>query len=144
MQCVRYAPDGSIFVSAGSDGKLFVYEGKEGDKVSELTDNGHSGSIYSFAFCQDSKKIISASADSTVKLWDLTTQKVISTCNFGDSSSAGVESQQVGCLWTKNHMLSVSLSGEINYLSEQSFNSPSKVLRGHQKGITTLAVGKDQ
>lgn len=128
VQCVKYAPDGSVFVSAGSDGKLFVYEGKEGEKIAEMSGGGHSSSIYSLAFCQDSKKIITASADATVKLWDVTTQKVISTCKFGEDGPA-IDSQQVGCLWARDHMLSVSLSGEINYFSEQLFNSPTRIIK---------------
>jgi len=129
VQCVKYSPNGDVFVSAGSDGKLFVYEGKEGEKIAEMTQNGHTGTIYSVGFSQDSKKLITCSADSTVKLWDVSTQQLISTCDFSDSFANAVDSQQVGCLWTKDHMLSVSLNGEINYFNEQTFNAPSRIVR---------------
>jgi WD40 repeat protein len=78
VQSVKYSPDGNVFVSAGSDGKIFLYDGKEGEKICEMNDQVHSGTIFSLAISADSKKMISASGDSTVKLWDLTTQKVIS------------------------------------------------------------------
>jgi WD repeat-containing protein 1 (actin-interacting protein 1) len=57
---------------------------------------------------------------------------------FGDS----VEDQQVGCLWQNNHVLTVSLSGRINYIN---VNAPAgdndfliRVLKGHSKSITAL------
>lgn len=37
-----------------------------------------------------------------------------------------VEDQQVGCIWQDSYLLSVSLSGYINYLD---VNNPSKPLR---------------
>lgn len=39
---------------------------------------------------------------------------------------SSVLDQQLGCLWQKDHLLSISLSGYINYLDK---NNPSKPLR---------------
>lgn len=39
---------------------------------------------------------------------------------------SNVLDQQLGCLWQKDHLLSISLSGYINYLDK---NNPSKPLR---------------
>lgn len=39
---------------------------------------------------------------------------------------SSVEDQQVGCLWQGSYLLTVSLSGFINYLD---VNNPSKPLR---------------
>lgn len=47
---------------------------------------------------------------------------VVTTFTMGSS----VLDQQLGCLWQKDHLLSVSLSGYINYLDR---NNPSKPLR---------------
>lgn len=47
---------------------------------------------------------------------------VVSTFPMGST----VLDQQLGCLWQKDHLLSVSLSGYINYLDR---NNPSKPLR---------------
>jgi len=46
VQDVRYAATGDHFASAGSDGKVFIYDGKEGNTLSELPD-AHKGSIVS-------------------------------------------------------------------------------------------------
>lgn len=36
VNCVRFSPDGAWFVSAGSDSKLCLFEGKEGDFLKEF------------------------------------------------------------------------------------------------------------
>ncbi len=58
---------------------------------------------------------------------------------FGDH----LDDQQVGCLWTPNHVLTVSLSGHINYINphaEASSEFVVKRLKGHNKSITALEV----
>lgn len=47
---------------------------------------------------------------------------VVNTFTMGSN----VLDQQLGCLWQKDHLLSISLSGYINYLDK---NNPSKPLR---------------
>lgn len=37
--------------------------------------------------------------------------------------------QQLGCLWQKDHLLSVSLSGYINYLDKNNPNKPLRVIK---------------
>ena len=37
-------------MSVGSDSKIFIYDGKTGDTVSEVDDSPHTGSIVSFPF----------------------------------------------------------------------------------------------
>jgi WD repeat-containing protein 1 (actin-interacting protein 1) len=46
VQDVRYAPTGDHFASVGSDGKLFLYDGKEGTTLGEFS-GGHSGTVVS-------------------------------------------------------------------------------------------------
>ena len=66
VNCVRYAPDGSVFVSAGSDKRVYVYDGKTGEKKAVFDDEkngGHTAGIYSASFSADSSKLLTASAD---------------------------------------------------------------------------------
>ena len=49
-----------------------------------------------------------------------------------------VDDQQLGCLWSGDFMLSVSLSGYINYLDPSSPSKPSRILKGHNKPITKV------
>ena len=45
----------------------------------------------------------------------------------------------MGNLWAGQHLLSVSLSGDINYL-DPAKDKPVRTVYGHQKGITAFAV----
>lgn len=66
--------------------------------------------------------MLSASGDKTSKIWDVNVNSVVNTFTMGSN----VLDQQLGCLWQKDHLLSISLSGYINYLDK---NNPSKPLR---------------
>jgi len=48
VQDVRYAPSGDHFASVGSDGKIFLYDGKAGEAVGEFSE-GHAGTAVSQA-----------------------------------------------------------------------------------------------
>ncbi|CAF4852907.1 unnamed protein product, partial [Rotaria magnacalcarata] len=56
--------------------------------------------------------ILTTSGDKTAKIWDITTGSAVQTYPFGTD----LKDQQVGCLWSGNHIISVSLSGQIAYL----------------------------
>lgn len=73
----------------------------------------------------DSSQLISASGDKTVKLWDVGTSTALTTFNMG----ADVMDQQLGCLWQKDHLLSISLSGYINYLDKSNPDRPLRTIK---------------
>jgi len=50
-----------------------------------------------------------------------------------------VEDQQVSCLWQGEYLLSVSLSGHINYLDRNNPDRPLRVLKGHNKNLSAAA-----
>ncbi|KAK0532900.1 WD40 repeat-like protein [Tilletia horrida] len=148
VQDVSYAPNGERFVSVGSDGKVFVYEGKTGDVLYELSAEvgasaGHSGTIFAVDFAPDSKRIVTASADGTAKVWDVDAKQVLGTWDFNGKSDLGASGagqdkaldQQVGVTWLAGEtdgFASVSLSGEINVVSAVSAGSSSaKVAKLH-------------
>ena len=61
---------------------------------------------------------------------------------FGSEFPMGsdVLDQQVSCLWQNNYLLSVSLSGFINYLDVNNPTKPLRVVKGHNRTITALAI----
>uniref|UniRef100_A0A8B9K6V1 WD repeat domain 1 n=1 Tax=Astyanax mexicanus TaxID=7994 RepID=A0A8B9K6V1_ASTMX len=131
---------GSRYASAGADGQIFLYDGKTADKQGTLGGaKAHEGGIYAVCWSPDSTQLISASGDKTVKLWDVATGTAVTTFNLGSD----VLDQQLGCLWQKDHLLSVSLSGYINYLDKNSPNRPLRVIKGHSKSIQCLTVHKE-
>ncbi|KAI8327787.1 WD40-repeat-containing domain protein [Chlamydoabsidia padenii] len=137
VNAVEFSPNGDHFVSAGADGKIFLYDGKTGDKVDELTcSDGHSGGIFSVAWSPDSTQLLSSSADTTAKIWDISAKKVVNTFELGTSA---IDGQQVGNLWQGDWLISTSLSGEFNYLDKNS-GKVSRQVDGHSKAITALTV----
>ncbi|KAJ1368086.1 hypothetical protein KIN20_029148 [Parelaphostrongylus tenuis] len=140
VNVTRYSPDGSHFASAGADGKVVIFEGTDGAKAGELVDQSvkggvaHSGSVFGLAWSPCGQKIATASGDRTVKIWNVSEKALDKTVTFGDS----VDDQQVGITWNPKALVSVSLSGFLNFIDTSG--NIFKVVHGHNKGITTLAM----
>ncbi|XP_010741628.1 WD repeat-containing protein 1 [Larimichthys crocea] len=139
VNCVRFSPDGSRFVTASADGQILVYDGANGERVSSLGgEKAHKGGIYAVSWSPDSSQLISASGDKTVKLWDVGAGTAVTTFNLGSD----VADLQLGCLWQKDHLLSISLSGYINYLDKNNPDRPIRTIKGHTKSIQCLTSHK--
>ncbi|VEN53481.1 unnamed protein product [Callosobruchus maculatus] len=140
VQAVRYSPQGNLFASAGFDGKVYLYDGVSSDLVGEVGAPAHQGGVYAVAWSPDGKQLLTASGDKTAKLWDVETRQVLSEFVMGTT----VEDQQVSCLWQNNYLLTVSLSGFINYLDVNDPTKPLRVVKGQHKPITSLALSEDR
>lgn len=139
-QAVRYSPDGTLFASAGFDGKIFLFDGATSELKGEIGSPAHKGGVYGIAWSPDGKQLLSCSGDKTCALWDVETMQRTTLFNMGNA----VENQQVSCLWQGKHLLSVSLSGVINYLDVDNPDTPLQVLMGHNKPITCLTLHPDR
>jgi WD40 repeat protein len=138
---VAFSPDGTYFVSVGADRKIFLFDGKDGSLKTEIKDEaGHKGSILSVSWSPDSKRFVTASADQSVKLWDAVSQKLLKTWSFGTPGS--IPNHQVGVVFTPRSdglIISLSLAGDFNYLTESS-DAPARVVSGHQNPLTALTL----
>ncbi|XP_059051926.1 actin-interacting protein 1 [Achroia grisella] len=139
-QAVRYSPDGSLFASAGFDGKIYLYDGATSELKGEIGSPAHKGGVYGISWSPDGKQLLSCSGDKTCAIWDIETLQRATLFNMGTA----VENQQVSCLWQGNHLLTISLSGVINYLDVDNPDKPRQVLMGHNKPITSLALHPDR
>ncbi|KAH7732053.1 Actin-interacting protein 1 [Aphelenchoides avenae] len=149
VHSVRYNKDGSFFASAGADGKarngiVVLYEGTEGAKVGEFLDEkckeaAHDGGVFAITWSPDGQKLASASGDKTVKIWDVASRSLQNTINFG----TGLEDQQLAVVWLNKLIVSVSLAGFVNYVDPETW-SISKMLKGHNKPITAVALSQDK
>lgn len=147
MQGVAFSPNGDHLISVGSDRAICVFDGKTGEFKSKILGGaeGHNGAIFSVSWSPDSKRFVTSSADQTVKLWDVETQNVTHTWKFGPGTGHTQPHQQVGVVWpnrTDGTIISLSLSGDLNYLNETD-DRPFRVVKGHQKSITALGVVPD-
>lgn len=139
VQAVRYSNDGKYFASGGFDGKVFLYDGNTSDLIAEIGSPAHKGGVYGVAWKPDGTQLLTASGDKTCKLWDIETKELVAEFVMGNT----VDDQQVSCLWQGEHLLSVSLSGFINYLDPQNPSKPLRILKGHNKPITAATLSDD-
>ncbi|KAI4313809.1 hypothetical protein L6164_026759 [Bauhinia variegata] len=142
VNCVRFSPDGSKFITVGSDRKGVIYEGKTGQKLGELSsEDGHQGTIYAASWSPDSKQVLTVSADKTAKVWDILEDgsgKVNKTLAF--SETGGVEDMLVGCLWQNDRLVVISLGGMINLYSAKDLDQSPLSFAGHMKNVTALTA----
>ena len=141
VHCVRYNKDGSLFASAGADGKVNIFEGAEGEKIGELIDssinNGvaHGGGVFGLAWDGQGKRLVTVSGDKTLKIWNVADKQLLSTLTFGTT----IEDQQLSVAWLNDVIISVSLAGFFYYVDPEKC-SINKVLKGHNKPITAMAI----
>ncbi|TIA92954.1 hypothetical protein E3P99_00414 [Wallemia hederae] len=137
VQDVRFSPDDSKFVSVGSDGALFVYDGASGETVHEEP-KAHSGSIYGVAWSADSTKFATTSADRFVKVWCASTFKELLSYEVGQ----GIQNQQVGIVWPANSdkVASLGVNGTLNLIDVSNKDSVTKEeIHGATRAITAFA-----
>ncbi|OWR55637.1 Actin-interacting protein 1, partial [Danaus plexippus plexippus] len=96
----------------------------------------HKGGVYCISWSADGKQLLSCSGDKTCAIWDVETRERTVTFNMGNA----VENQQVSCLWQRDHIITISLSGDITYLDPSNPEKPVRVVTGHNKPITCLAL----
>lgn len=136
VQDVQFGPSGDHFASVGSDSKIFLYDGKTGETVTELTDNPHKGTIMSCSWSPDSKSFFTTSLDCTVRLWDIETRKSLQAWTVG----SGVPNQQVGGVWSGiSDLVSLSMSGDLNVFDPRTGDKPTRILQAPQKAITAAS-----
>mmetsp|Transcript_49214 Transcript_49214/g.73180 ORF Transcript_49214/g.73180 Transcript_49214/m.73180 type:complete len:622 (+) Transcript_49214:79-1944(+) len=139
---VAFSPDGSKFITVGSDKTGHFYDGKSGDPIGKLSNkkkDRHNGTIYAVDFSPDNASVLTASSDKTNKLWDAGSGALITTLVVG-GPKAQIRDQQVGGVFSAHGPVSVSLSGEIHIFNPESPDAPARTLQGHQATPGALAL----
>lgn len=140
VNCVRYSPNSEWFASCGSDGKLFLYKGKEGDLEKEFTrPSSLTGSLFALSWSPDSKFIVTGGGDKYVRVWDVDGGAEISSLCLGTT----VDDMVLGVCWCKpNRVVAVTFSGSIRVL-DVSADAVTLVGSVHGTQGDLRAVGVD-
>jgi WD40 repeat protein len=77
---VTFSPDNQWFASVGRDQAVNLYKVDNSQQLHHLT--GHTNTIYRAIFSPDSQQIITASADATIRCWDLNQGKELFTLHL--------------------------------------------------------------
>ena len=89
---MRYSPDGNLFCSGSSDGKVLLFEGKDGEVVACLGgDKAHGMGVTNLCWSPSGTQLLTASSDRTVKLWDVEAAQCVTTFNLGSNVPADMQ-----------------------------------------------------
>jgi WD40 repeat protein len=77
VAALAFSPDGTKLASghAYSDGAIYLYNALTGDPMGSL--EGHRGWVSKLLFAPDGQRLYSASADQTIRVWDMAQKKEI-------------------------------------------------------------------
>ncbi|SCV01517.1 LAME_0G16732g1_1 [Lachancea meyersii CBS 8951] len=139
---VKFSPGaGTYAVSIGSDRKIVCFDGRTGEFIKYVEDPNEviEGGFFALDWFDEgpeSRKFVTASADATVRVWDVESCK----CVYKWTMERTLSNQQVGvAVIDEDQVLSLSLNGSLNILKIGE-NSPVKVIAGHNKAITSLVT----
>lgn len=141
VNCVRYSPDGSRFVSTSSDRSGIVYDGTTSAIIGRLDPaGGHAGSVFACAWSPDSTKLVTAGGDKRLKLWDMTGPGPVYPCAATVAVGERLEDMQLGVVWPRaDTIVSVSLDGTLTYVSAAAGAVTSRVA-GHKDLANAIAI----
>ncbi|GJT20376.1 actin-interacting protein 1-2-like protein [Tanacetum coccineum] len=124
VNCVRFSPDGTKFITVSSDKHGLLYDGKSAEKGELSSEDAHT-------------------ADKTAKIWNISedfNETVAKTLPC--PGSGGVEDMLVGCLWQNDYVVTVSLGGTFYLYSASDLDKEPTILCGHMKNVNSLLVLK--
>jgi WD40 repeat protein len=84
--CVAFSHDSKLSVSGSWEGKVYVYDSGTGTRLQTLV--GHTDYITSVALSADTTRVVSASENHTIKIWDLDTGACLLTVDVERPSHA--------------------------------------------------------
>jgi WD40 repeat protein len=130
------SPDGRWMVVGLGDGSLKIYDVVTGKP--RYTFVGHTNQITGCAVSHNGKKIVSASFDFTLKIWDATAE------SDQPPQSASVDDEAItACVVSPDGQFMVSTAAETLKVRDPISGSVRKTLAGHQAEVSDCVVSSD-
>ena len=161
VHCLRYNSNGTLLVSAGTDGSVCIYDGK-GMKLLQRVEKVHRSSVFGCEWNRGGTHLVTCGADGYVKLVDGVKGEVVYEWNvvsLMQRKTDGEEKQSkvplgamvLGCAFIKGDIpVAVSYNGQIVVLDVPSSLGLSSLatsidapimITGHQAPISAMTFG---
>jgi WD40 repeat protein/serine/threonine protein kinase len=131
LRTVRFSPDNLLCAAAGEGPELSVWNLASGNRQSGFPTQ--QGEIKSVAWSADGQRLLSASYDKSIKIWDLHTQHEILNIALSEPVFAGIFGPEDQCAFTGHYL------GGIN-IWEVSTGRLLRTLLAHGSSAMALAA----
>jgi len=131
----EFSPDGSRFISPGSDGTVRVWESTSTPQMRVLS--GHDGYVGSVAFSPDGKQLITACEDGALRFWNTSDGAAVATLRHHSSSVRSVAYVVDG-----DQIITASYDRTAAIL-DAATGEPVRTFRGHTEEVRTAFVSPD-
>lgn len=133
VSCLDTINDGKALLASGSwDHTVRVWESPE----SSFALTGHTQNVWGVKFVSPTQ-LLSASADKTIKLWDLTSRKCVKTFTGHTDAVRAI------ALVSSTSFVSASNDGTLKFWNLEGGSLSTKTITGHSSFIYTLAVSEN-
>jgi WD40 repeat protein len=134
---VSYSNNGKIIASSGDNNLIYLWNASTGEKIHTL--RGHNASVRSIAFNPKDNFLLSSSHDSTLRIWDVKTEKCIAKVKVkGYLKSASYNkkgTQIISCcdsmiqIWDANKLNCIKIvKGKFGSYHSADFNPNSNLI----------------